>query len=224
MLYTLNQIILNKRIILLTCVAITFLSAVISCSEPLTDNVNAIKSNIDSLQVRTEPSNDAKTDSNQINKDKLTAIYIKAIEDFIDAAYQKNKVSFDTLFFGDRKFDTPDDFPDISLPKTIKGVEIVLLSIVEAHGKTKMLYKKTTPIINLMGWVDHTKADFVFVTFYPEFNHKYDCYSYYKIDSKTNEYLLDKIIMEILIYGQDGKASHYEVYQNNKYIGNKAIN
>ncbi|MBL7764486.1 MAG: hypothetical protein JNJ58_00195 [Chitinophagaceae bacterium] len=122
----------------------------------------------------------------------LTKTYSQAIADFIKAANKKNKVNFDTLFFGNRKVGDPEnDFPDIALPKTIEKTQIRLIS--PEAGVISQNERKSRIYINMMGWVDQEKADFVFFVFSNGFEHQYDYFINYKYNSKRKEYELVKL-------------------------------
>jgi hypothetical protein len=154
---------------------------------------------------------------------ELTNIYSKAISDFIEAIYQKDKTTFDTLFFNKRKNGQPDDFPDIELPKIINGTKLLLLSPEETNNN-KQLYRKSSPYINLIGWVETDKAEFTFVTFYPEFQHRYDYYVSYQYNATKDNFVIEKARIEDLILDNTGKADHFAIYEDGKYIGDKPIN
>jgi hypothetical protein len=192
-----------------------------SCSASITEKSDTNKTEYDSSLTKNQLTDSIAVDCNQVNKAVLTSIFIKAIKDFIDVIRKKDKTSFDTLFFGNRKFGQPDDFPDIKFPENINGANIILLSIPKAHSDIKKLYKKNSPMINLMGWVDKVKAEFVFVTFFPEFNHQYDCYINYVFNSTKKEYEIEKLTIEVLINDKNGEPEHFAIYEGGKHIGDK---
>lgn len=120
------------------------------------------------------------------NKTELQKIYTQAISDFIKAAEQKNAKTFDTLFINKRKQNDEDDFPDISLPTNISNTPIVL----DNFDVNIELYKKLKHRINvnLIGWVDTTKAEFIFVVFSNGFDHQYDYNIKYNYNDKLKKY------------------------------------
>lgn len=197
------------------------LIALASCAGSTTDQANQNTATPTNSQQTTDT---LATDSNQVSTAQLTDIYIKAISQFIEAIKQKDDITFDTLFIGDRKLGSPDDFPNITLPQKIKNVSIVMLSIPEAHGPKMKFFKKNSPILNLMGWVDKQKAEFAFITFYPNFDHKYECYINYNFNVTKNEYELTKLSIEVLMFDKKGEPSHFAVYENGKFKGNKSLN
>lgn len=124
------------------------------------------------------------------NKD-LTKIYTQAIADFIKSANTKNKSRFDTLFFGDRKNGQPDDFPAIKLPSTIEQTQIRLITPEEGAKKQKEI--KSRIYINLMGWVNTSSAEFIFVVFSNGFAHQYDYHLNYNYSKKSKAFELSKL-------------------------------
>lgn len=120
------------------------------------------------------------------NKGDLQKIYIQAISDFIKAAEEKTGKAFDTLFINKRKQNDEDDFPDISLPKLIAKIPVVLDNFdVNLNVYSKLKHRKN---LNLIGWVDNTKAEFMFVVFSNGFDHQYDYNIKYSYNKKTKKY------------------------------------
>lgn len=157
------------------------------------------------------------TDSLITGKTELANIYSQAIEAYIAAVYKKDKTNFETLFLGKRI-----DFPDIDLPAEISGTKILLLTP-EESAQHKPAYSKTSPYINLIGFVENGTAEFIFVTFYPEYQHQYDCYMNFIYNPEKKAFDLDKLRIEVLVRNQEGKAEHYAIYENGKYVGDKPI-
>lgn len=124
-------------------------------------------------------------------KTELEKIYTRAIADFIKAANEKNKTYFDTLFFGNRKNGQPDDFPNIQLPGVIENTQIRLIS--PEAGKLKQKERPSRIYINMLGWVDKKKAEFVFFVFSNGFNHRYNYTIHYTYHPKPKTYELVKL-------------------------------
>ena len=124
-------------------------------------------------------------------KADLTKIYSQAIADFIKDANKKNKTGLDTLFFGKRKNGQPDDFPDIKLPETIQNVHIRLIS--PEVGKVKQKERKSRIYINLIGWVEKEKAEFLFFIFSNGFEQQYNYTLNYNYNVKRKEFELTKL-------------------------------
>ena len=124
-------------------------------------------------------------------KADLRKVYTQAISDFIKAANKKNKINFDTLFFGKRVNGQPDDFPDIELANTIRQTQIRLIT--PEAGSKKQKENKTSIYINLMGWVDNEKAEFIFVVFSNGFRHQYDYNINYRYNAKLKVFELEKL-------------------------------
>jgi hypothetical protein len=126
-----------------------------------------------------------------LTKTDLTKIYTQAIEDFIKDAHKKNKTAFDTLFFGKRKNGQPDDFPDIELPERIENTQIQLIS--PEVGTRKQKESKSRIYINLIGWVDKERAEFLFYVFSNGFNQQYNYTINYKYNTKLKAFELEKL-------------------------------
>lgn len=193
-----------------------------SCSATVTEKADTINTGPDSAMSKNQLSDSITVDSNQVNKAVLTSIYFKAIQDYIDAIHQKDKTVFDTLFFIKRKNGQADDFPDIQLPQNVKQTKLLQLTQQQADNH-KQLYCKSSPCINIIGGVEKNKAEFIFVTFYPEYNHQYDCYINYKFNSTKKDYDLEKLTIEVLIYNKNEKPDHFAIYQDGKHMGDKPI-
>lgn len=157
-----------------------------------------------------------------ISNVELTKIYSQAIADYIKAVYKKDKTVFDTLFFGKRNFGQPDDFPNIELPETIGNTKIRLID--PEVGKKLQTERKSRVYINMIGWVDKKKAEFIFVTFSNGFEHKFDFYIHYKHNDTQNVFLPGKTRIEVVILNTKGKGDHFAIYEDGKYIGDKPIN
>lgn len=138
-----------------------------------------------------QQANYAEADTTLLQKAELTKIYTKAIAEFIRAANKKNETAFDTLYFAKRKNGQPDDFPDIELPGKIENTQIVLVAPEIAEKLQQEL--KTRVYINLMGWTDKEKAEFIFVVFSNGFDHVYDYSISYMLNTTNKELELEKI-------------------------------
>ena len=152
----------------------------------------------------------------------LTEAYIQAIKHFITAVEEKDHLSMDTLFIAKRRNGQPDDFPDLELPATIQNVAICLVAD-NAVAQPKHLFRPKAPFVNMMGWVEEAQAEFLFVAFYPEFKHQYDCYLNYNYDTQNKTFVLESQRIEVVINGADGKPDHLAVYEKGKYVGDKPI-
>jgi hypothetical protein len=139
--------------------------------------------------------------SHSPSKADLTRIYSQAIADFIKAVKEKHRTSFDTLFFGKHVYGQPDDFPDIELPQTIENSQVRLIT--PENGLKKQKERPSLVYINMIGWVDQDKADFIFVTFSNGCAHQYDCFSNYIYDVKRKSYSLEQVRFEYYQYKPD---------------------
>jgi len=135
------------------------------------------------------------TDIDKASNNDLTKIYIRAISDYITEVSKQDLMPLDTLYFGKRNNGQPDDFPNIVLPETIDNIKIILIE--PEVGKKLQEEKKSSVYINLIGWVDKDKSEFIFVTFSNGFEHKFDCHIYYKYDSDRMEFDLTKSRIKI---------------------------
>lgn len=166
-----------------------------SCSGPIPENTHAPESTDTSLLVKGGQALPHRADNVTERNPTLAKLYSKAIVDFIEAIDKEEKTAFDTLFIANRKNGQPDDFPDIDLPVAIGNTKIILLPGSDSEAR-KSSYRKTSPFINLMGWVEEQHAQFVFVVFYPGFQHQYDCYIDYQYNSNNKEFELEKSRVE----------------------------
>lgn len=128
-------------------------------------------------------------------KNDLTKTYSRAIGDFIKTANKKNKINFDTLFFGKRMNGQPDDFPDIELPNTIEKVHIKLIS--PEAGEKSQKERQSRIYINLIAWANKDYAEFIFVVFSNGFAHQYDYKLNYAYNAQEKEFQLEKIQFKI---------------------------
>jgi len=163
-----------------------------------------------------------KTDSHERDsltpgKADLAKIYTQAIAEYIKTVYQKDQIHFDTLFLGKQV-----EFPDTGLPATISGVNIRILAPQEINVY-KSGYRKSSPYINLIGFVENDQAEFIFVTFYPGFDHQYDCYINFRYNSEKKEFYPEKSRVEVLVRNNEGKPDHYAVYEDGKHVGDKPV-
>ena len=124
-------------------------------------------------------------------KADLTKIYSQAIDDFIKAANKKNETRFDTIYIAKRKIGQPDDFPDIELPEKIENTHIKLLT--PEAGEKSQKERKSRIYINMMGWVDQEKAEFLFYVFSNGFDHQYNYTINYKYNVKRKDFELEKL-------------------------------
>jgi hypothetical protein len=186
---------------------------------------NQIKSSttVENSTTNSQPDNLINIATASLPDKELANLYTIAIKQFIQSIQEKDKIKIDTLFINDRKNDQPDDFPDIKLPAMIQGCSIVIIKQSDSKSKGG-IFRESAPFINLIGMENEGSFEFIFVTFYPEFKHKYDCYLVYDYDEKSNKLDLKKTRIEVLIYNKAGVPDHYSVYENGKHTGDKPIN
>lgn len=130
--------------------------------------------------------------SSNLTKEELSSLYIKAIGDFITEAQNRNKIFFDTLYFGNRKDNDPyNDFPDLNLPETIGKTVLVLIAPEQAlHTQNEHKYRI---YINMIGWATKENAEFLFYVFSNGFEHKFNYRFIYTFKSKQKGYQLTKV-------------------------------
>lgn len=177
----------------------------------LTDKIIADSSSRASQQTNTET-----TDGLAMQKAELAKIYTRAIAEFIKAANKKDKTTFDTLYFGKHVYGQPDDFPDIELPQTIEKTEIRLVA--PEVGQKKQTERKSLVYVNMIGWVDKEKAEFIFVVFTNGGEHQYDYFINFIARAPTNELELDEIAFENYLQLNGQKPKRMTIYKDGKYI------
>ena len=166
--------------------------ALVSCTGKITSKPNSKELIADSLLNN---KGIARTDIDRSNNNDLAKIYSRAISDYITEVSKQDLLALDTLYFGKRNNGQPDDFPDIVLPETIDNIKIRLIE--PEVGEKLQEEKKSSVYINLIGWVDKHKSEFIFVTFSNGFEHKFDFHISYKYNSDRMEFDLIKSQIEI---------------------------
>lgn len=132
---------------------------------------------------------------------ELTKIYSLAIADYIRAVNKEYKIKFDTLFFGKHVYGQPDDFPDIVLPDIIEHTPIRLIT--PEVGSVKQKERKSLVYINLIGFVDPEKAEFIFVNFSHFGEHQYDCFINYRFNARLKAFGLEGVRFENFGYKKE---------------------
>ncbi|MBK6996040.1 MAG: hypothetical protein IPH31_14365 [Lewinellaceae bacterium] len=193
----------------------------VPCSCKVKDRSDSNGMVADSSLISIQNKDTSKTDTSTLQKEELTKIYTQAISDYIKAVYQKDKIVFDTLFFGKRAFGQPDDFPDIALPETIEKTTIRLVNPVD--GEKMQRERKSRVYINMIGWVDKETASFTLITFSNGFEHKFDCYIDYEFNKTQNKFELVKLRIETLIRDKEGNLERFAIYKDGKYVGDRPI-
>lgn len=176
-------------------ICLSFLLLPFGCNRP--SDTDAKPDNIYPLHEVTSRRN-SHLDSVAEQKKELTTIYSLAIRDYIRFVSKEYKLTFDTLFLGKHVYGQPDDFPDIELPSRIENTNIRLIT--PEQGEKKQKEPKRSFYINLMGWVDPGKADFVFVTFSNGMAHQFDVYISYKYDGDKKGFDMESKRFENFLY------------------------
>jgi hypothetical protein len=129
-----------------------------------------------------------KTDT-VISKAELTAAYVSAITEYVKAAYKNDKSVFDTLFINKRP-----DFPQMSLPAVIEKAAIVLIQHEECLKRLK--YRESLVLLNVIGWVEKEKSEFIIVTFRECGKPQHNCHLYFSNPGGMNRPGLDSLRFE----------------------------
>lgn len=110
-------------------------------------------------------------------KNDVTAIYVQAIGDYIKQVYKNGKPLPDTIFIGRHA-----EFPAITLPATIGGASIAVITSEE--GQAKLAYRPKLVYLNVMSWIDKEMAEMLIVTF-NEFRPQHNLSLFYKLGTGT---------------------------------------
>ncbi len=208
---------MNRDKYTMTVLIWTVFLGLTACSNHSGDKAPTDKIVANSSSAASEQTNSAATDSAIVQKDGLTKIYTQAIAEFIKAAYKKDKTTYDTLYFGKHVYGQPDDFPDIDLPQTIENTQIRLVS--PEVGQKKQAERKSLVDVNMMGWVDKEKAEFVVVVFKNGAEHQYDYFINFNFHTSSLKYELGKIEFENHLHLNGQKPKRTIVYKDGKYVG-----
>lgn len=125
---------------------------------------------------------------------EIEKIYTRAIGDFIKDAQINHQLKFDTLFFGKRKNGEPDDFPDIDLPERIENTAIVLVST--ELGARIMKERPSRIYVNMMGWIEKDKAEFILFVFSKGFVPQFNYTIHYTLSGTNKALVLSKIVFK----------------------------
>lgn len=166
------------------------------------------------ISVDNQHTKTVERDSLNLQKENLTKIYDQAIQEFIKSAYKYNKTTFDTLYFGKRVNGQPDDFPNIELPEKIENVHIRLVT--PEQGEKLMLENKNRKYVNLVGFIEREKAEFIFVVFSDGLTHQYDYFLNFYNNSSTNKFELDKIDFENYLQSDGQKPKRISIFKERK--------
>ena len=92
-------------------------------------------------------------------KDVTGLAYARAIAEYISSAYSTGATPPDTLFIGKH-----DQFPAITLPATIQGIPVLLLTSEQYEPKTK--YRAHSEFVNMIDTQTGNHWDFKMVVFH----------------------------------------------------------
>lgn len=166
------------------------------------------------------PVSDGSTVTHAVQPDSSVAalklMYTQAIAEFVKAVYQKDKTTFDTLYFGKHQYGQPDDFPAIELPDEIENTQIRLVH--PAIGQHKQLEQKSLVYINMMSWMEEKQADFLLVVFSNGAEHQYDYSISYRRAAAEDQFVLHEISCEDYLHRKGNVPQHVVVYKDGKYV------
>ena len=72
--------------------------------------------------------------------------------------------------------------------------------------------------MNMMGWVEKEKAEFIFVVFTNGAEHQYDYFLNFANNISTNKFELDKIEFESYLHSKKVKPKWIIIYKDGKYV------
>lgn len=124
----------------------------------------------------------------QVHNSEQTKAYCQAISEYIKAVYVAGVSRPDTLFVGKNT-----DMPDIRLPNVIEGINTVLLT--SEIAKRKLTYRKSLVYLNVVGWIEPRKSEFLIVRF-NEFKPQHNCTIHFKRNAQTKEMELEKLTFQ----------------------------
>ena len=206
---------MNRHNNLTTVLILIAFLGMIACTNNSGNKMQTEKNITQNSSEATQQTHSAPIDSLTIQKEKLTHIYTQAIAEFIKAAYKKDKTTFDTLYFGKHVFGQDDDFPDIELPTTIEKTQIRLIA--PELGNKIQNERKSLVYVNMMGWVNNEKAEFILVIFTKGGKHQYDYFINFNFDVSANNYELNNIEFENYLQLNGQKPKRTSVYKAGKY-------
>ena len=194
-----------KSILLVTVSLVYF-----GCGSGSMPNAPASAEVIESSTVMTKEVAGLSNSTDSLERDKQTRLYGQAIEAYIKAVYRKDKSQYDTLFFGKHE-----DFHNITLPGKVLQTEVVLLTTEEADERRK--HNPGMVYINLFGEITTSNAHFIFVTFFPGYQHQYDYFFDFYCSTKSSEFMLDKIQFEDYAGRKSEKPERVVLFDKGKH-------
>jgi hypothetical protein len=205
---------MKSKIILLNIVGLILIFTFLAC------NISTINGKSKLAQTHADTMNDTLNqksgfETNQLSINEIKNSFTLCIKDFIETVNIKDKIHFDTLYFGKHVYGQPDDFPDIELPAVIANTRIILIS--PELGTKMQQANKNMVYINMMGWIDKANASFMLVTFSNGAQHQYDYFIVYDFNTTTKNYQLKQISLEDYRKLTENKPKKISLYSNGKY-------
>ena len=128
------------------------------------------------------------TTSKPNGENEATKAYCQAISEYVKTVYGKSVTRPDTLFIGKNV-----DMLDIKLPGAIQGINTVLITSEDAEKK--LSYRKSLVYMNIVGWLEHDKSEFLIVTFF-EFMPQHHCSIHFKRNAASKEMELESLTFQ----------------------------
>ena len=135
--------------------------------------------------------------------EELRRAYSSAIAEYIEASFDADQPTPDTLFIGKHP-----DFPDISLPDRIQDTPVLLLTPAEADPRVE--YHTSMVYLNVIGWVNKNRAEFLIVTFLVQEENgaavhrpQHNCVLELGLDAERNKYVRRELRFEYPYHRQD---------------------
>lgn len=201
---------MKKKFISIALLALTI--TIMSCTNKSSNKIDLEKKLPDTSLTKNQPTNILIADTTIVQNDQESKIYAQAISEYIKLVYRKDATKIDKLLFGKHV-----DFPDIELPETIEGTKIMVVTTEEADEIRK--HRPSLIYINLLGWVSEEHAEFIFVTFFPEYQHQYDYFIDFTLNTQQKEFELEKIVFE-KYFGLE-RPQQTTIYEDGKYVDDK---
>jgi hypothetical protein len=149
--------------------------------------LTACSDHSEKVNSETIGSKDSVVTSKALSTFDSVKVYAQAIHDYLMIVEEKEDVKFDTLYLTKNVYFQNNKFPD-----EIDKVHILIISPDELTA----LKGLSCTVINLVGWVNKEKGEFILVRFKPGGEHLLDYFINYTYNLETNNYERDKIWVE----------------------------
>jgi len=206
---------MKSNMIWLNTLGVIIIFTFLACNNSSISNGNSRQAQVVNVSDSDSIYSKSGYETNQLSNHEIKSIFTLAINEYIEIVYKKDKMQFDTLYFGKHVFGQADDFPDIELPTAIVNTQIRLID--PEIGLSMQQKNKALVYINMMGWVDKVNASFILVNFSNGGQHQYDYFIDYDYNSKAKNYTLKRIALEDYRKLIDNKPKHISLFSDGKY-------